>query len=218
MYHDFLQRERGNQDLAVNRMLLQLAHLFKNATTKKMSEFGLPEPQEQDTELQIERITYEVSTQALVATALLAENPLTEEMQMLYDDIMAALQVDDIDQRPPFIAILQGIAGAGKSTFVKYVMASVRALGFIAKGCASTGLAAAVYEDFSTAHSLFAIPVIDDEEDFDQEGDLQCRLHLAKYEEARPVNRYAFLRMGRSQLAAHAGYSLRHGSDGWLPR
>jgi hypothetical protein len=187
MYQDILERERGNLVLAVNKMLLQLAQLFKNATTKRMSEFGLPEPQEQDTELEIERVTYGADSQAQVATALLAENPLTEEMQMLYDDIMAALHVDDIDQQPPFIAILQGIAGAGKSTFVKYVMASVRALGFVAKGCASTGLAAAVYDDFSTAHSLFAIPVIDDEEDFDQEGDLQCRLHLAKYEERRDL-------------------------------
>lgn len=47
-------------------------------------------------------------------------------------------------------------------------MAYVRSLGLIAKGCASTGLAATVYEDFSTAHSLFGAPVVEDSEDYDQ--------------------------------------------------
>jgi hypothetical protein len=68
-----------------------------------------------------------------------------------------------------------------------FVMAYVRSLGLVAKGCASTGLAASVYDDFSTAHSLFAIPVIEDEEDFDQERDMQCNLHLKKYEERREL-------------------------------
>jgi hypothetical protein len=62
-------------------------------------------------------------------------------------------------------------------------MAHVRSRGLLAKGCASTGLAASVYDDFSTAHALFAIPVIDDEEDFDLENDFKCNLHLPKYAE-----------------------------------
>ena len=60
------------------------------------------------------------------------------------------------------------------------LMACIRSLEYIAKGCASTGLAAAVYDDFNTAHKLFCIPVYEDEEEYDQEGDFQCRLYLAK--------------------------------------
>ena len=48
-------------------------------------------------------------------------------------------------------------------------------------------MAAAVYEDFSTAHALFCIPVTEDEEDFDQENDMQSRLHLPKYAEHKEV-------------------------------
>ena len=43
-------------------------------------------------------------------------------------------------------------------------------------GCASTGLAASVYENFDTAHSLFKIPVVTNEEDFDFEHDFYCDL------------------------------------------
>ena len=40
-------------------------------------------------------------------------NPLTEEMQMLFQDIIYA-----IENKETFIAILEGAAGTGKSTFV----------------------------------------------------------------------------------------------------
>jgi hypothetical protein len=56
-------------------------------------------------------------------------------------------------------------------------------MGKIIKGCAATGLAAQVYGDldFDTAHSLFNIPVIEDEEEFDHINQIRCdttRLHL----------------------------------------
>lgn len=184
MYQDYFDRTRGNIALSTNKLLLELSRLFKLQGSVNLSDYGLPEPQSQSTELEIERLTYDVAQQAQLAASLLAANPLTGEMAALFHDIEAALHRGGEE---PFIAILQGIAGAGKSTFVKYIMAYVRSLGFIAKGCASTGLAASVYEDFSTAHSLFAIPVLEDEEDFDQEGDLQCRLHLKKYEERQEL-------------------------------
>jgi hypothetical protein len=34
-----------------------------------------------------------------------------------------------------------------------------------------------------TAHSLFAFPVIDDAEEYDQENDIECKLHLPAYEQ-----------------------------------
>lgn len=45
-------------------------------------------------------------------------------------------------------------------------MAYVRAQDLIAVGCASTALAATVYDDFMTTHSLFGIPVLE-EDDYD---------------------------------------------------
>ena len=44
-------------------------------------------------------------------------------------------------------------------------------------GCASTALAASIYDDFYTAHSLFKIPVVEQEEEMlDQENDFKCDL------------------------------------------
>ena len=184
MCSDFFENNGGNIELAENQMLLQLAKFFKLQATTSLSVYGLPEPKEQATELQLEQILYDSKVQKQLAETLINNHPLTDEMTVLFNDIKAAL---DNSNNEPFIAILQGIAGAGKSTFVKYVMAYVRSRGYVAKGCASTGLAASVYDDFSTAHSLFAIPVIEDEEDFDQEGDLKCSLDLHKYDQRRDL-------------------------------
>ena len=60
--------------------------------------------------------------------------------------------------------VLQGQGGSGKSTFVKALMAYVRSQDLIALGCASTALAATVYDDFLTTHSLFGIPVLEEDE------------------------------------------------------
>jgi ATP-dependent DNA helicase PIF1 len=100
-------------------------------------------------------------------------------MQQLFDAIDAALK----DENSTFLGLLQGRAGSGKSTFAKYLAAYCRSLGKICLGCASTGLASNVYDDFTTAHSLFAIPVIDDAEEYDQENDIECKLHLPAYEQ-----------------------------------
>ena len=55
-------------------------------------------------------------------------------------------------------------------------MAYCRSLGKLCAGCASTGLAATIYEGFETAHSLFKFPVVEDDE---REVDLpvECQLH-----------------------------------------
>jgi hypothetical protein len=99
------------------------------------------------------------------------EKPFTGEMKHLFDAIVVALNTP----KATFF-FLQGPGGCGKSTFLKTLMAYVRSKGFIALGCASTGLAATVYDDFSTAHKLFGIPVQDDDDDADQEMDLQTNM------------------------------------------
>ena len=60
----------------------------------------------------------------------------------------------------------------------KIVAAYARSKEKIVMGCASTALAASIYQgNFFTAHSLFKIPVLEnEEEDLDQQNDLQCNL------------------------------------------
>lgn len=53
------------------------------------------------------------------------------------------------------------------------------------QGCASTGLAASVYENFDTAHGLFKIPIVTDEEELDFESDFVC--DLQRYPQRREL-------------------------------
>ena len=178
-----LRRKVSHPNLMYNQLLIELASLFKLQENTTMQDYGLPEPQSQQTELDFERLKYDRGEQYSYSKQLLRLCPFTTEMKHLMDDIEEALDTNDT-----LICLLQGRAGSGKSTFAKYVAAFVRSKGLICKGCASTGLAAAVYDDFTTAHSLFAIPVIEDSEDFEQENnELICKLNVAKYKERREL-------------------------------
>ena len=70
---------------------------------------------------------------------------------------------------------LQGMGGSGKSTLCKKITAYLRSKGHIVVGCAATALAATVYDDFYTAHSLFKFPVEEDSED--SAPNMECKLH-----------------------------------------
>ena len=57
---------------------------------------------------------------------------------------------------------IDGPGGTGKTTVIKKIIAKARAQGKIVKICASITLAATLYENATTAHSLFKYPVEDD--------------------------------------------------------
>ena len=61
-------------------------------------------------------------------------------------------------------------------TYKLQIYAYTRSLRKIVKGCAATALAAQCYGnlDFDTAHGLFVIPVIDNEEEYDHINDILC--------------------------------------------
>jgi ABC-type oligopeptide transport system ATPase subunit len=137
-----------------------------------MADFGLPSDIELDSELKYETARYDKEEQLQQFNQLNLISPNTEEMDILFQTIAQMLEFNQSD-----IFLLQGQAGCGKSTFAKKIVAYSRACGHIVLGCASTALAATVYENFHTAHYLFKIPIMEDEEDYDQEQDLQCTLH-----------------------------------------
>jgi hypothetical protein len=182
MYADYNEMSNYRTGLSNNRLLLELAVLFKVQDNATLSDYGLPEPAAQETELDLQRLKYPAQEQLLIYHRLMNINPLTTEMATLFNRLKAALE-----NHETCITILQGKAGTGKSTFAEIWCAYVRSQGHICLGCASTGLAAAVYDDFLTAHSLFAIPVLEDEESYEQEGDLQCKLHLPKYAQRKQL-------------------------------
>jgi ATP-dependent DNA helicase PIF1 len=71
----------------------------------------------------------------------------------------------------------------GKSTLAKKILAFTRSKGLIALGCASTGLAATIYEDFYTAHDLFCYPVVESgAEDESDQAACQFANHPERFE------------------------------------
>ncbi len=183
MAEDYFTKH-NNWELARNDLLKELARLFKNQSEgKSMEDYGLPQWQNTETELDMEKVKYPKDLQKILADRLRRECPFTDEMETLFNALDVALKTEN----STFIALLQGRAGSGKSTFAKYLAAYCRSMGQICLGCASTGLASTVYDDFDTAHSLFAIPVIEDSEDYDQEQDIVCKLDLPAYAERRQL-------------------------------
>jgi len=159
MLEDFLHQPNMTRPLAENMLLRDLAERlsFDNLT---LSEFGLPEPQAMDTMLQ--RILLQHNAAASTETLLQLENemPNTDEMNEAFNYIQECLQ----SKRTAFILIL-GIAGSGKTCFSKKILALTRSMSMIALGCSSTWLAAQLYDDFVSAHSLYELSVPDEDDD-----------------------------------------------------
>jgi len=138
---------------------------------KKLSDYGLPEPTDVQTELDQERMKYSREGQALLLQELQRVQPNNEQQDRIFEMVTEAIARDET-----LIVFLNGVGGSGKTTLVKKLMAFTRSLGKIALGCASTGLAATNFEDFFTAHALFKYPVNDDRELDDEDYFVECKL------------------------------------------
>jgi ABC-type glutathione transport system ATPase component len=128
----------------------------------------LPEQEEAKTELQIEKLKYDPNQQLALYNELMLKKPPTQEQLFLLNDVKNCLLNK--------IYIVQGQGGSGKTTTAKIIIAWARSQGYLVKGCASTAFAASIYNDFHTAHALFEIPVIDDNESYEQENDFKSNL------------------------------------------
>jgi hypothetical protein len=175
MYDDYLHLDNecfGNIGLAKNKCLLDLKRRFDMHGEDIMEACGFPLPiaSAELTELDRIRLKYEPRAQKQLLDQYLRNSPNTDEQEFAFEEVKRALEED----RGCFIFI-QGSAGTGKSTFARKLTALARSMGKVALGCAATALAAQVYgeeEEFTTAHDLFGIPVIEDNEDIDHEADI----------------------------------------------
>jgi hypothetical protein len=151
-----------------NTLLLDLKHIFVESNCS-LSDFDLPEPLDYPTELAREKLKYSPEEQAVLYNELNRATPNNDEQQHIFNQIKEA-----IDTRESVKFFIQG-QGGGKTTLAKKIMAYTRSQGLIALGCASTGLAATIYDDFNTAHSLFCYPVVE-EGDEDESEPPSCQL------------------------------------------
>ena len=157
MLEDY-QLDRGSRRMAYNDLLNDLAYRVQDEG-RTLSQYGLPEPEELETELDRELVRYDANEQLLLLNNLNNQTPNTAEQQIIFNYVLQALR----NNRTKMIFI-QGMGGSGKSTLTKKIMAASRAEGFLTLGCASTGIAATVYENFHTAHGLFKFPVVEEED------------------------------------------------------
>ena len=173
MYADFLDNDPHRSEHNANNKLLQYISDRLTAESRSNTVYGLPEPESISTELEIIRSRYNADQQRALYEAFIEEfKPTADEQQPFLDRVFHA-----IVNRLSLIIILQGEGGSGKSTMAKIILAFARSLNKIVLGCASTALAASIYDDFYTAHSLFKIPVVEQEEEMlDQENDFKCDL------------------------------------------
>ena len=79
---------------------------------------------------------------------------LSLEQRSFFDSVCRAV----IDKSTTCF-FLDAAAGRGKSFVLKLLLSYLRTKDEVALACASTGLAATLYEDAFTAHTLFGIPV-----------------------------------------------------------
>ena len=171
MYQDFLHQCNGNTILAENKML-EIFSLRFRLHDKCNSDFGLPEPTEYKSELDIEKLRYDPNQQKQIYEQLYTRNPPTEQQEAYLQQVFHCIK-HNIHK----IFMLQGEGGSGKTTMAKIIAAFARSEGHLVVGCASTAFAASNYENFYTAHSLFEIPVIEDEEAYDNtQNNHKCNL------------------------------------------
>ena len=170
LYDDYLHNYNPpNQAAAWNDLLCDFSRRFES-DGKNMKDYGLPEPESMKTELEIERNKYDRNEQIEMYNKLCQETPNTTEQQQIFDEITCA-----VEGRLTRIYYIQGQAGSGKSTLAKKIISYCRSQGKLCAGCASTGLAATLYEGFETAHSLFKFPVVEDDER-EVDSPVECNL------------------------------------------
>jgi len=204
-YADYLHMDidcRNNEPLARNKCLLDLKRRFQLIGKDGMMETcGIPLPDEgmRVTELERVRNMYKPEDQAIVLQAALDKYPNTPEQEELFNLVKAAL-----DSKSRLIVFLQGSAGTGKSTFANKITAYARSKDLIALGCCASALACQVYGDngeYTTAHDLFGIPVVEDNEDIDHEAEIDS-LYLQQ-QEKREVLEAASLFVWDEALSNH---------------
>jgi len=180
-----------------NKMLLDLKRRFEIQGKDIMEACGFPMPVDDApvSELERHKMMYDAAEQEQLFDILNRDYPNTNEQEEVFQLIKTA-----IDNKERLILFIQGSAGTGKSTFAKKVNAYVRSKNLISLGCCANALACQVYGDkgeYTTAHDLFGIPVIEDDDDMDhisemcskymnnpQKQQLLCEAALINWDEA----------------------------------
>jgi len=101
--------------------------------------------------------------------------PNTAEMDPIYNSVVEAMD-NQRSNDPVRIIAIDAMGGSGKTTFAKKIFYRAHSKNKIVLGAAATGLAAQVYEEleFETVHTRYGVPVMEDEEEYDNINNIEC--------------------------------------------
>jgi hypothetical protein len=104
MYQDFQEKDPFHSVKAANNKLLQYISDRLAENGSQNSDFGLPEPEEQSTELQVMRLRYDANQQKELFDKLMSTTKPTDEQLPFLEKVF-----DAIDNKQTLKIILQGI-------------------------------------------------------------------------------------------------------------
>lgn len=157
--------------------LLSILNRLFRLENKDMTNYGLPPAPETTTMIGRYVASIDIAESAAALAFLHNLEPNTDEMNDTYDHIVHCINNAQPEDEAKFF-VIDSIGGSGKTTFAKKIYHLVRSKNKIVLGGAATGLATTIYGnlDFETFHTLYAIPVIEDEEEFDNMGQIYCNI------------------------------------------
>jgi ATP-dependent DNA helicase PIF1 len=144
---------------AINNFLSDLKLRLEDGG-RTMEDYGFPAPTSTTTVLERERLRFNQIEMINLLANLNARYPSTDEQERFLNAVHDAISTT-ASTSPPKVFMLQGSGGVGKSNSLLKLIAKARSVGKLVLGCAATGVAAAQFDDFLTAHKLFELPVID---------------------------------------------------------
>jgi len=176
MVRDWIQQKRTKSEIS-NMFLTEVDKYLSDCGLNNVV-FGLPEPKVVKSEIDYEEMKYTLHEQDKLYKSLEIANPCNHLQQVFLDAFKNKFhRVLADDNHEPVFMFLTGSGGTGKSTVLEKVAAYVRSQGYICKVSAATALAASIYSDATTLHSLAKIPVV---EQCDRELEYSIKLNLSE--------------------------------------
>ena len=169
----------NNLTHAINDFWKDISDRLQRSGGHNLRYYGFQLPNDRLSELDRERIKYDCNAQHKLLMDLQSKQPLNAGQTAAFDAIKNRVNdFDPLQGKSKFI-FLSGPGGTGKTCLNTQLHAYFRSRGNLIRICASTSLAATLYKDAETAHSLFKVGVLDEAE---REEDDMAQCHLFKTE------------------------------------
>lgn len=150
---DFTLRNGGLVEIGVDHALQELA-TYLEEYGKRLSDYGLPEPESRSREVEHELVRWGGNREMLAARADRAYETFNDEQKEIYDEVIHA-----VIHRMPLLMFIDGKAGRGKTFLVCAIIDKIRSMGRIALPTATAAFAAQLYPGGRTTHSAFKVNI-----------------------------------------------------------